>query len=345
MTDAARRLSPEDARDRYLAKRETSATDRTIDSYRARLKHFIEWCDEHDIEQVGDLTPFHIDEFDLHTRQQDYAQTTIKGHLACLRTFLKYLNRIDAVDEAVCEAVEVPTLSKEEESNDERLAPDDAVAAIQAHRDSPALYGTPQHAYLEVVWYTAARMGSIRALDIGDYDPDEGYVSFQHKPSSGTPLKNKHDGERLVGLPQPCCDVLDTYIARERFDKRDEHGREPLFCQRQGRPSFSTFRGWSYAATQPCLHGPCPHDEERETCDYVHRTHASKCPSSRSSHRIRTGSITWQLNQGLDPETVAARVNATPRVIRRFYDKQTDVEEFEERRRTASAALAITNDE
>lgn len=179
---------------------------------------------------------------------------------------------------------------------------------------------------------------------LDDVDLDEGTVQFVHRPSTGTPLKNKRDGERLVAISDPVVDALRTYRARERFDKRDDHGRAPFFCARQGRPSFTTIRAWSYLATQPCLHTSCPHGRARSTCDYVHRNHASKCPSSRSPHPVRTGSITWQLNRGLSVEVVAARVNASPATIRRFYDKQSDREEFEERRREVTAGLDVLDD-
>ena len=341
---SAPELSPEDARERFLAKRETDATDRTIRSYRNRLDTFVEWCESEDIEHVGDLTPFHIDEFDLSIRQRDYAPTTIKGHLATLKVYLDYLASIGAVDDPVAEAVDVPTLSRGEESSDTRLAPEDALAAIQAFRNDPAMYATPKHALLEVAWHTGARMGGLRALDLDDYHPEEGYVEFRHRESTGTPLKNKEDGERLVGIPDAVCDVVDTYIARERYDKRDEFGRDPLFSARQARPSFTTIRAWAYLASQPCLWRSCPHDEDPAMCEYRNRGEASRCPSSRSPHQIRTGSVTWQLNRGLDVETVAARVNAAPGTIRRFYDKATDFEEFSERRSSVSTALDISED-
>ena len=334
-------LTPQEAVDRFLAKRTTDATERTIESYEYRLKHFVDWCEAEEIETVGELDPWHIDEYDLWNRQQDYAPTTVKGHLSSVKVLLDYLDRIGAVEDDLGDSVEVPNLSKGEESSDERLSPEDALASIRYMREEPAFYGRPMHAYLEVLWHTGARMGGIRGLDVGDYNAEEGYLAFRHRETTGTPLKNKEDGERLVGIPPETCDVLEAYIERERFDKRDEHGREPLFCARQGRPSFTTFRGWAYLATQPCLHTDCPHGNERYSCDYVTRNHASKCPSSRSPHRIRTGSITWQLNRGLDVEVVSARVNATPEVIRRFYDKATEVEQFTERRDEAADALSI----
>jgi len=269
----------------------------------------------------------------------------VQGQLATLQVFLKYLDRVGFVEQEVAESVDIPNLDREEVSSDERLAPEDAKPLLQFFRNSTARYGTPGHAMLELLWHTGARMGSVRGLDLEDYDPDEQYVAFTHRPATDTPLKNKHDGERLVGLPETVVDVIDTYVARERFEKRDEYGRRPLFCARQGRPSFSTIRGWTYLATQPCHYTACPHGNDRATCDYVDRNHASKCPSSRSPHRLRTGSITWQLNSGLSWEAVADRVNSDPDTLRRYYDKATDREKLEERRREHLNKLDLEEEE
>lgn len=350
MTDARRRDQPEDlgiaeAVDRFIRKRQTEATDRTIRSYRARLARFVEYCDDVGIQSVDELRPYDIDEFDLHLREQDLAATTVKGHLTTLRVFLKYAASIGAVGEELPDAVSPPTLDADAESSDERLAPDDAKRGLSFFRDSTKYFGVPMHAFLEVAWHTGARMGSIRGLDMDDYDAEDGVLAFRHRESTGTPLKNKSAGERLVGIPPEVGEALDTYIARERSDKRDDHGRQPLFCGRQGRPSFATLRAWSYQATQPCLWTECPHGRRRPSCEYTERSHASKCPSSRSPHRIRTGSITWQLNRGLGIETVATRVNAAPSTIRRYYDAATQEEEFEERRQSVEQHLDISESE
>jgi site-specific recombinase XerD len=337
-------ISVREAVKRFIERKETDSADRTVKTYEDRLEHFIAFCEDRDIEAVSDITPRDIDDYGLNRRRQGYRPATIKGQLATLRVFLKHIARVDYVDDAVPEAVEVPNLDREEESSDTRLAPDDATALLDYFRDSRARFGTPHHALLELLWHTGCRMGGARALDMEDFHPDEQFVEFRHRPDTGTPLKNKYDGERLVGLSEPVVEALEAYIIRERADKRDEHGREPLLCARQGRPSFATLRAWAYLATQPCLHQQCPHGRERHSCSWVHRNHASKCPSSRSPHPIRTGSITWQLNQGLDVGQVADRVNASADVIKRHYDKQSEREEFEERRRETSTALDINSD-
>jgi len=124
----------------------------------------------------------------------------------------------------------------------------------------------------------------------------------------------------VVAIPERVCAILDEYVANHRLDVYDDHGRRPLLTSQVGRGSRGGVRGWMYLATVPCLHSPCPHGNEPETCDFLGYSKASKCPSSRSPHQVRTGSVTWQLNRGIPIERVAERVNTSVEVLRRHYD-------------------------
>jgi len=164
--------------------------------------------------------------------------------------------------------------------------------------------------------------GGLRALDLQDtHLGEQPYVEFRHQKETGTALKNKMGGERPVAIPRETADALQEFIDHHRYDVRDEHGRQPLLASARGRPGPNTVRVWSYLATEPCLHSPCPHGKQRPTCKWTEYAHASKCPSSRSPHHIRTGAITWMLNLGWPPEDVAERVNATVKTIEQHYDK------------------------
>ena len=100
-----------------------------------------------------------------------------------------------------------------------------------------------------------------------------------------------------------------------------------------------------YLATAPCLHSPCPHGNEHETCDFLDYSAASQCPSSRSPHQVRIGSVTWQLNQGIPPERVSERVNTSIEVLLRHYDQESKLEEMRERRRPYLDRLSFGNEE
>jgi hypothetical protein len=166
-----------------------------------------------------------------------------------------------------------------------------------------------------------------------------------HRPETGTPLKNNSRGERPIALPATVLEVVDEHVRENRYDVVDDHGRAPLLASTQGRPGTNTMRAWSYLATEPCVHGPCPHDRERGSCEFVDYTHASKCPSSRSPHQIRRGSITWQLDLGIPPAVVAERVNASTDIIKLHYDAASPRERMERRRRPFIDNLEIDDDD
>ncbi|WP_248515943.1 tyrosine-type recombinase/integrase [Salinarchaeum laminariae] len=333
-------LTPREARDRFIARRKGENTETTVRSYQNRLTRFVEWCEEQQIESMSELSGWDLDEYRAAREQSGVSAATLRGQLMALKQLLDYLDDLDVVADDLGEKVQIPTLSKDEESSDQKLAHDDAEELLGFFRESRAWRGRPQHAVLELAWHVGCRMSGIRALDLRDFDPDAQTLEFRHRPP-WTRLKNKEEGERVVGISEFVVDALERYIARERIDKRDEKGREPLFCARQGRPSDSTLRAWSYTATQPCVVVNCPHGNRRESCDFTRRNFASKCPSSRALHAVRTGSITWQLLQGLDIETVADRVNARPDTIRRHYYRADLHEEFEKLRADTTLKLDI----
>lgn len=325
-------LSVAEARQWYLDHRRADASDWTLRTLGYRLDAFVEWCADEGIETVDEIDGWVLERF-FRFRQSQLAPVSLKGQMSSLRLFLAYLERIEAVEEGVSQKVDIPTVTADQESSDVKLDTEDAKRLLRYYRDSRAEYGRPRHVVLELLWNTGCRQGGLRALDLGDYDSENQYLSFRNRPETGTRLKNGADGERVIAISEAVCDVVDAYVARERFDKRDQFGRAPLLSARQGRPSPTTVRAWAYLATQPCVHMRCPHGMEKQTCEYRERGAGSKCPSSRAPHHIRTGSITWHLDRGIPLEVVAERVNAAPETIKRHYDKASDLQKLEERRK------------
>lgn len=338
-------LSVREVWEMFLDAKQIDYTEETLRDYETRLRQFVRWAeDQDDIEKIGDLTGWHLEQFKLHRQGQDLAPATMKGQMTTLKVWLEYAAGIEAVDDMLPYKVNVPKLSQTEETDDTLLAADDAHALLQHYRESRVKYASENHVALELAWFTGARLGALRSLDVENYQPDDQLVWFRHDPEE-TPLKKKLDGERPVGLPPETCEVLDVWIEQVRPEKRDGQGRRPLFAGRQGRPAASTLQNWVYQATLPCVHGPCPHDKEPRSCDWTERNKASTCPSSRSPHQVRTGSITWQLNSGLSYEAVGERVNSDPDTLRRYYDKASDLERLEQRRRAFVDQLEFDSDD
>jgi site-specific recombinase XerD len=328
-------LTPREARDRWLGKLRRSKSDDTVETYEYQLKHFVEWCEEEGIDSMGKVGGWDLDTFE--TQRRDHLKLiTLNAEQNTLQRFLEYCARIDLVDESLPKKIDPPKVPADQRVNKIRLHTDDAKALLRYYEEHD--YGSQAHCLLALAWYTGARIGGIRALDVGDYDSENQRVAFFHRPQGGkdgdgTPLKNGVNGERAVGLRREICDVVDEYVDTHRHDKYDKNGRRPLITSESGRPTPGTLGAWMNLATQPCLHSPCPHGKERATCEYTEYQRAAGCPSSRSPHRVRRGSITWQLNCGVPIEKVAKNVNASVRVIEEHYDVPTIYEDLEERRR------------
>jgi len=345
-------LTPREACDRYLRRRRSDSTEKSVHGWEYRLKLFVEWCDGVGIETVGELRGYDLDEY-YELRSANIAPVTLEGEMWTLKMLFEFLEDIEAVDDGLAERVRIPDIDPEERSSDTKLDAQEARALLEHYRQSDSDYGTRQHVFLELAWFTGARQGSLRALDVRDAELGENpYVMFRHRPDTGTPLKNKRRGERPVALSPEVAAVVKTYLSEYRYDVNDEHGRQPLLASANGRPTSNTVRFWSYLATIPCTYGLCPHGKTIEDCDWTARRHASKCPSSRSPHQIRTGTITWLLNRGWPPQDVAERVNASVKTIEDHYDKATPEERrerlrerMEDRRRSLIDQLEFQNDD
>ncbi|SEW10554.1 Phage integrase family protein [Halobacterium jilantaiense] len=337
-------LSPRQAWQRYLDRRRPETTEESMKTFHYRLKLFVEWCEAEGIDAVSELGGWDFERYETYRRGHDLSPVTLRGEMQTLLNFVEYLERIEAVDEGTSDKIDPPATTREEESSDEKLAADEAHRLLDYYREHQ--HGTRRHVLLELFWHTGARMGAIRGLDRRDFDADDQYIAFVHRPDTGTTLKNKARGERLVSLSDTVTEAVQAYLRNpNRWDKRDEYGREPLVTSRQGRLSTNTTRRVCYEMTLPCTYGDCPHGKDPRACDWTNPNKASKCPSSRSPHRIRTGSITWQLNCGLPPAVVSERVNASPEVLRDHYDKAAEREEMEERRRSFNNRLTFEEDD
>lgn len=250
-----------------------------------------------------------------------------------LGTWLKWLESQGYLQVGTHLAIKPLKLDDSEQTSSSILRPETMREFLEFSRNSTRLRATRQHALLELISHTGPRRSFVRALDIDDYNPDERTLQFLNRPESGTRLKRGDSHQRKIVLSETPNEILHEYVQRERYKKHDDTGRRPLFTSRRGRPTESTLTNWLYQATLPCNMREYPHGRQRHTCQWTAQQDASKCPSSKSPHPARRGSITWQLNIGRSINDVAVRAATTPDVIRRYYD-QPDLDEDLRRRIT-----------
>jgi len=354
MSDDLQPLAPRQALEMWIDRQKAEKADETVQSYYYRVRQFVDWLDEEGIENLNDLTGRDVFRYDSDRRADGLTKNALNTQLGTIKLFLDFCVDVEAVPPVLPAKVDVPTLSKAERANEEKLTANRAETIL--HKLEQFDYASRDHMLFALAWHTGARLGALRALDLDDcYLTDDDldrlahrdglsdqeleqfdvpFVYFCHRPETDTPLKNQEDGERPVGLSEEIGQLLEDYIDVTRVEAEDEHGRKPLFSSQRGtgRMSKGAIRSRFNIITQPCRFGTCPHDRDTDTCEALEHGYESRCPSARSPHRIRTGSITHHRDEGWPPEVLAERVNATPEVIRTHYDQPDLLKRMESRR-------------
>ena len=329
-------IDPETAVELYLADREAEVAKATLYSHSSRLGHFVRWCGEEGISNLNELTGRTLHEYRLWRRQDgDLAPATEKTQMDTVRVFVKWLESIDAVTPDLHTKVRSPVLRGSDNVRDVMLEADRAKVVLDYLTKYE--YASRPHVVLTLMWHTMMRTGAIHSLDVDDYDSDGQFISVIHRQETGTTIKNRADGERLIALSDEVCQLLDDWIETQRSETKDEFGREPLISTPDGRAHRSTLRGDCYRYTRPCVStGKCPHNRSPDECDAMKYTTAYKCPSSVSPHALRRGGITHHLSSDVPKDVVSDRANVTPSVLDEHYDRRNQRERMEQRRKYLS---------
>jgi integrase len=170
---------------------------------------------------------------------------------------------------------------------------------------------------------------------VDDYDPQEMSLDVRHRPETGTPIKNKFNGERFIALSPETCSVLDAWLADRRPNSADDYGRDPLVSTAKGRAHLTTIQSYVYSMTRPCeLTGECLHDRDLSACEAaIDRSQSFACSSSVSPHAVRRGAITHWLNSDVPEQVVSARANVSTAVLDEHYNRRTERGKMEQRRK------------
>jgi site-specific recombinase XerD len=322
-----RDFSIRDAVDRHLRERQHEVSESTLQNQRYALKRFVEFCDSNGIEAISELDGFDLADFRLE-RQEAVSSTTVYNNLTSLRTFVRWCEQRDLLPHGLADGMTVP--NREGEVRETALDADRAKKILSYLEKYE--YASFRHTMLALLWDTGMRVGTLRALDIGDVHADEQYAEARHRPETDTPLKNGVGGEREINLHQWAADVVSGYIQERRDEKLDRHGRRPLLTTRDGRPRVNTLRYHVYRVTSPCYYGSCPHGRDPDNCVATAYSQGSKCPSSLSPHPVRRGAITAWLNDGHAKELLSDRMDVSTDVLEKHYDARSESEKRELRR-------------
>jgi len=336
-------LTPHDAIEWYLQDRQDDLRASTMRSHESALNIFQRWTQETGLSDMNTLAGRDLARFKTWRKNEtDINRVSLNGTLGILQTFLRFCERIEAVEDGIAEKVQLPNVPEDEEVRTD--APDDETVEAIRHYYGRFEYASRRHAAFELIAEIGIRLGTVRAIDLGNLQVEDAVIYIRHRPEGpdvyGTPLKNGSDGERIVNISPELGNLLADYVDNSRDDVTDRFDREPLFTTSQGRVSTATVRRDFYKLTRPCEYEPeCPHEREIAACEATESGKAGGCPSSFSTHPLRKWAIMSQLDAGVPKEILSDRVDVSVPVLEKHYDQRSEERKSRRRREELSANL------
>lgn len=238
-------VEPELPAELFLDHKEMHCVESTVRNHRYRMNHFLEWCEEEEIENLNDLSGRDIQAYRLWLSENDDLNAlTIRNQLSSFRVFLQWAGSIEAVPETLYTKLMIPCVRRSERSSEKILDADEALEILEYR--TWYQYASIEHVLLAFLWETGMRIGAANSVDVQNVDFDAECVALAHRPDQSTRLKNGNSGERLVALTADLTELLEDHVEMNRHDVTDEYCREPLLTTNQGGGGCTGIRcgGW-----------------------------------------------------------------------------------------------------
>jgi len=201
----------------YL-KTQLNLSDKTVLNYNSDLRHFWDWLSvNHDLSEVEQVKVRHIRSYLASLYETGYARSTISRHLACLRTFFKYLVQINAISTNPMALIHGPRRTR---YLPQFLYPEEVTALFDAVEGNSDL-ALRDRALLELLYSSGLRIGEVVKLNIGDVEFSIGSLRVQGKGRI----------ERVVPFGSCAAAAMENYLqrARPRLTKNKHPGQKDAF--------------------------------------------------------------------------------------------------------------------
>lgn len=236
--------------DLYLEDKAIDCRDSTVQNHHSSMKHFLEWGDEENLENLNELSGRDIQQHHLWINDGNELSTlTINNILSAFRVFLKWAGSVEAVPENLYSKLMIPRVRRSEQRNEEIF---DAERAKELPEHlAKYRYASLEHTALAFLWETGMRVGAAHSVDLANLDFDNECVELVHRPNQETTLKNGNSGERLIALSSDLTELLANHVETNRNEVIGEQDLKPLFTTRQGRICRTSMRRLINRITAP----------------------------------------------------------------------------------------------
>jgi len=230
-----------------LLQRRQNRSPSTIAQYRRTIPRFVGFVENRNVIFPSELTTKEIDAYIDYLFNEYDTDATIQTHTKNVRMWLRWLSKRKLCDDFLYRLLDKEELDLSPKARDEAIPEEEALHLLR--RLGKQRRGSAMHALLALLWNGGLRIGGVYSLDIQDFHQECDDLIIRHRHEQGTRLKNGDaddptpgDGERDITLHPRVVDALVRYMETERHDVTDDHGRQPLFTTKYGRPARSTLR-------------------------------------------------------------------------------------------------------
>ncbi len=204
----------------YLAAEAGLSTNTTL-AYGRDLKGFSEYCDQHGVCAIQDLTPDIIHQYQQFLSKSSVGENTIKRFIVSVRMFLRFAVGRNIIEDDFSGFLETPKLwhrlpivcSKEQ------------VIRLLDSPDSASAYYLRDKAILELLYATGTRASELSSLKLESLNLKIGYLRCLGKGSK----------ERIVPIGKVAIDYVGRYIDQLRPELFSDESDSWLFLSRTGR--------------------------------------------------------------------------------------------------------------
>lgn len=186
---------------RHLAE-ERGLAKNTVESYERDLLQFVHYLGQQGLDRLADTKKMHILSYLNHLKQLGRASATVSRCIVSVRALYQHQLRERLIDSDPSTDLEAPKLEK-------RLPKVLSVEEVGTLLEAPQTAspgGMRDKAMLELLYATGIRVSELISLDVGDVNPELGFIRCTGKSSR----------ERIVPLGKIAARCLDAYIQTMR---------------------------------------------------------------------------------------------------------------------------------
>ena len=174
---------------------EKNFSKHTVKAYKSDIVSFFIWCNNIKPEKV-DYNKLRV--YIYFIQKFNYQKTTLSRKIASLRTFFKYLYKVQYIPTNPAENLSSPKKPK----SLPKFLTDDEMLNILDNVDSSTPAGLRNKAILELLWATGMRVSELSGLNFGDLNLDENEITVFGKGAK----------ERIVLVSERAKKYLAQYL-------------------------------------------------------------------------------------------------------------------------------------